>query len=400
VIPNSQFRFASRVSRFQGSAVRQMFHWATLPGMISLSAGSPAPELFPIESFRRACQQVIDHDAEGALQYGITEGFPPLREWIAGHMQSKGFSVTPEEVLITTGSQQAMDLLARVLVDKGDLVAVERPTFIATLQALDTCEAEFLSVSMDEQGMIVDDLRRRLGGPTPKLICAQPNFQNPSGVSMSLPRRMQLAHLAGEHGIPIVEDDPYSELIYEGEALPSIKSFDSQGLTVYLGSFSKILMPGLRVGWAAGPAALLEKMTVVKQSNDLHTDGFTQRVVNAMVRTGELPAHIERLRADYKGRRDAMLAALTEHFPSEARWTQPRGGLFVWVELPEWVNCADFMMAAVDKLVLFPPGGGFYRDGSGKNTMRLNFSNQPVDGICEGVKRLGLVVKEHLVQPR
>lgn len=388
--------FAARVARFQGSAVRQMFHWATLPGMISLSAGSPAPELFPVESFRRACQEVIDNDAQGALQYGITEGFPPLREWIAQHMQTKGFSVTPEEVLITTGSQQAMDLLVRVLIDKGDVVAVEKPTFIATLQALDTCEADFLSVPMDDQGMIVDELERHLVGAQAKLICAQPNFQNPSGVSMSLPRRMQLAHLAGQHGIPIVEDDPYSELIYEGEALPSIKSFDAEGLTVYLGSFSKILMPGLRVGWAAGAAALLEKMAVVKQSNDLHTDGFTQRVINAMLRTGELPAHIERLRTDYKGRRDAMLAALREHFPSEARWTHPRGGLFVWVELPEDINCADFMMAAVDKLVLFPPGGGFYRDGSGQNTMRLNFSNQPIDRMQQGVKRLGAVVKEHL----
>ena len=393
---NWEALFANRVSRFQGSAVRQMFHWATLPGMISLSAGSPAPELFPVELFRRACQEVVEGDALGALQYGITEGFLPLREWVVEHMQSKGVTVTPDEVLITTGSQQAMDLLVRVLIDKGDVAAVERPTFIATLQALDTCEAEFLSVPMDDQGMIVDELEARLKGANPKLICAQPNFQNPSGVSMSLPRRMQLAHLAGQRGIPIVEDDPYSELIYEGEALPSIKSFDTEGLTLYLGSFSKILMPGLRVGWAAGPLALLEKMGVVKQSSDLHTDGFAQRVVNAMVRSGELPGHIERLRTDYRARRDAMLAALTEYFPSEARWTHPRGGLFVWVELPEGVDCNDFMMAAVDKLVLFPAGAGFYRDGTGRNTVRLNFSNQPVDRIQEGVKRLGGVVKEAL----
>ncbi len=388
--------FASRVSRFQGSAVREMFHWATLPGMISLSAGSPAPELFPVEEFRRAVNQVLDEEPVGALQYGITEGYEPLREWIAGHLKSKGFSVGADEVLITTGSQQAMDLLVRILVDKGDVAVVERPTFIATLQALDTCEAEFLSAPMDEQGMIVDQLAGHLDGVRPKLICAQPNFQNPSGVSMSLPRRMQLAHLAVERGIPIVEDDPYSELIYEGEALPSIKSFDTAGLTLYLGSFSKILMPGLRIGWAAGPAEVLEKMAVVKQSNDLHTDGLVQRVVNRMVRSGELPGHIEKLRSEYRARRDAMLAALREHFPAEARWTHPRGGLFVWVELPEGVNCGDFMRAAVDRGVLFPPGAGFHRDGTGRNTMRLNFSNQPPDRIREGVKRLGEVVKEHL----
>ncbi len=341
--------FASRVSRFQGSAVREMFHWATLPGMISLSAGSPAPELFPVEEFRRAVNQVLDEEPVGALQYGITEGYEPLREWIARHLKSKGFSVSADEVLITTGSQQAMDLLVRILVDKGDVAVVERPTFIATLQALDTCEAEFLSAPMDEQGMIVDQLAKRLDGVRPKLICAQPNFQNPSGVSMSLPRRMQLAHLAVERGIPIVEDDP-----------------------------------------------LLEKMAVVKQSNDLHTDGLVQRVVNRMVRSGELPGHIEKLRSEYRARRDAMLAALREHFPAEARWTHPRGGLFVWVELPEGVNCGDFMRAAVDRGVLFPPGAGFHRDGTGRNTMRLNFSNQPPDRIREGVKRLGEVVKEHL----
>ena len=395
---SSAFRFANRVSRFQGSAVREMFHWATLPGMISLGAGSPAPELFPVEAFRRATNQVLDQEAVGALQYGITEGYMPLREWIAEHMQSKGFTVSADEVLITTGSQQAMDLLVRVLVDKGDLVVVERPTFIATLQALDTCEADFLSGPMDDQGLMVDELERRLAGALPKLICAQPNFQNPSGVSMSLPRRMQLAHLAGERGIPIVEDDPYAELIYEGEALPSIKSFDAAGLTLYLGSFSKILMPGLRIGWAAGPAEVLEKMAVVKQSNDLHTDGLVQRVVNVMVRSGELPGHIDTLRIEYRRRRDAMLSALAEHFPPEATWTHPRGGLFVWVELPEGVNCGDLMKPAVERLVLFPPGAGFFRDGSGQNTMRLNFSNQPAVQIEEGVKRLGEVVKEHLAK--
>ena len=392
----SAFRFAQRVSRFQGSAVREMFHWATLPGMISLGAGSPAPELFPVEDFRRAANEVLDKEPVGALQYGITEGYEPLREWIAQHMASKGFSVSADEVLITTGSQQAMDLLVRVLVDKGDVAVVERPTFIATLQALDACEADFLSAPMDEQGLMVDELERRLGGATPKLICAQPNFQNPSGVSMSLPRRMQLAHLAGERGIPIVEDDPYAELIYEGEALPSIKSFDTAGLTVYLGSFSKILMPGLRIGWAAGPVEVLEKMAVVKQSNDLHTDGLVQRVVNVMVRGGGLPAHIETLRAEYRRRRDAMLEALAEHFPAEATWTHPRGGLFVWVELPEGMNAGELVKPAVDRLVLFPPGAGFFRDGTGQNTMRLNFSNQPVDNIREGVKRLGQVVKEAL----
>ncbi|SRR5581483_5203957 len=389
--------FARRVARFQGSAVREMFHWAQLPGIISLSAGSPAPELFPVEAFRQAANQVLDEDPVGALQYGITEGYPPLREWIAEHLRGKGISVTADEVMITTGSQQAMDLLVRVLFDAGDLVVVERPTFIATLQALDTCEVEYLSAPMDGDGLIVDELARRLDG-RPKLICAQPNFQNPSGVSLSLPRRRQLAQLAAERHIAIVEDDPYSELIYEGDALPSIKSFDQAGLSIYLGSFSKILMPGIRVGWAAGPTAVLEKMAVVKQSNDLHTDGFMQRVVNLLVRNGQLPAHIDRIRKVYRERRDVMLHAIADHFPAEARYTQPRGGLFVWVELPAEVDCGRFVRPAVERLVLFTPGAGFHRDGTGQNTMRLNFSNVEPDRIQEGVKRLGAVVKEQLTK--
>jgi len=390
--------YASRIARFQGSAIREMFHWAQLPGMISLSAGSPAPELFPVEPFREAANYVLEHDAMAAFQYGITEGYVPLREWIAEQLISKGIHVGVDEVLITTGSLQAFDLLARVLLNPGDAVVVERPTFIGTLQALDSCEASYVSARMDEDGLIVDELDQQLAAAaqTPKLMCVQPNFQNPSGVSLSLERRKQLVQLASARGIPIVEDDPYAELIYEGAPLPAVKSFDTEDLSIYLGSFSKILMPGLRVGWAAGPRPVLEKMGLIKQGSDLHTDGYIQRVINHVVRSGFLPGHIKEIRAEYRKRLDTMLAALAEHFPPEARCTRPRGGLFVWVELPEGVNCNDFMRQAVDQGVLFPPGQGFFRDGTGQNTMRLNFSNQTPDKIREGVKRLAEVIRQHL----
>ncbi|MBV9120191.1 MAG: PLP-dependent aminotransferase family protein [Chloroflexi bacterium] len=390
--------YARRVERFRGSAIREMFHWAQLPGMISLSAGSPAPELFPVEEFKAACVKVLDEDAGPALQYGITEGYPPLREWIAEHMRSKGVHATADEVLVTTGSLQAMDLLSRVMLDPGDPVVVEAPTFIGTLQCVDASEARYVSIPMDDDGLLVDALERELGAldRPPKLLAVQPNFQNPTGVTLSLERRRRLVRLAMDRGIPFVEDDPYSELIYEGDPLPAIKSFDEADMSVYLGSFSKILMPGIRVGWAVGPKAVLEKMGLIKQGSDLHTDGFIQRVIVTMLRSGFLPAHIERLRADYKSRRDVMLEAIAEHFPPSVRCAHPRGGLFVWVELPAGSDCSLFMREAVDKLVLFPAGAGFYRNGQGQNTMRLNFSNQPPDRLREGIKRLGQVIRKHV----
>jgi 2-aminoadipate transaminase len=388
--------YAPRVARFQGSAIREMFHYAQVPGIIALSAGSPAPELFPVQQFRDACNQVLAEDAGPALQYGITEGYIPLREWIVEHMATKGIKVSLDEVLITTGSLQAMDLLIRVLVNAGDPVVVERPTFIGTLQALDAIEAEYVSANMDDDGLIVSELSSRLGamGRMPRLLCSQPNFQNPSGVSLSLDRRHELIALAARYDLPLVEDDPYAELLYDGEPLPPLKALDQRGQVVYLGSFSKILMPGLRVGWAAGPQELLEKMGLIKQGSDLHTDGFIQRVINVLVRSGFLPGHIETIRAEYRKRLTAMLEAVEEHFPPGVRFTRPRGGLFVWVELPQGMDTTKFVRQAVDRGVLFPPGAGFYRDGTGLNTMRLNFSNQPPDRIREGVKRLGVVIRE------
>ncbi|MGH2519392.1 MAG: PLP-dependent aminotransferase family protein, partial [Chloroflexota bacterium] len=386
-------RYAERVGCFQGSAIREMLHWAQLPGMISLSGGMPAPELFPVEAFRRFANQVLDEAPGQALQYGITEGFVPLREWIVEHLGRKGMSVSTDGVLITNGSQQAVDLISKVLINPGDTVAVERPSFIGALQAFESYQARFLSVDTDDEGLIVDDLRRLLAaGDQVKLVYAQPNFQNPSGVSMSAARRQQLAQLALEQGLVLLEDDPYAELIYEGDPLPPIKTYGASDQTLYLGTVSKIVAPGIRIGWVAGAPELVAKLALGKQCTDLHTDMFLQRIVNLYLRSGELPRHIATLQAAYRERRDAMLAAIAAHFPSEVRCTRPHGGLFVWARLPEGVNALNFIQEAVDQRVMFIGGAGFYRDGTGQNTMRLNFSNPPPDRIREGVQRLGEVV--------
>ncbi|HUZ77402.1 MAG TPA: PLP-dependent aminotransferase family protein [Chloroflexota bacterium] len=393
-------RYAERVGCFQGSAIREMLHWAQLPGMISLSGGMPAPELFPVEAFRRFANQVLDETPGQALQYGITEGFVPLREWIVEHLGRKGMSVSTDGVLVTNGSQQAVDLISKVLLNPGDVVAVERPSFIGALQAFESYQARFLSVNTDDEGLIVDDLRRLLaGGHQVKMVYAQPNFQNPSGVSMSAPRRQQLAQLALEQGLVILEDDPYAELIYEGDPVPPIKTYGASDQTLYLGTVSKIVAPGIRIGWVAGAPELVAKLALGKQCTDLHTDMFLQRIVNLYLRGGELPGHIATLQAAYRERRDAMLAAIAEHFPSEVRCTRPRGGLFVWAQLPEGVNTLDFIQEAVDQRVMFIGGAGFYRDGSGQNSMRLNFSNAQPDTIREGIARLGAVLKRHLATP-
>ena len=392
--------YAERVGCFQGSAIREMLHWAQLPGMISLSGGMPAPELFPVEAFRRFANQVLDETPGQALQYGITEGFVPLREWIVEHLGRKGMSVSTDGVLVTNGSQQAVDLISKVLLNPGDVVAVERPSFIGALQAFESYQARFLSVNTDDEGLIVDDLRRLLaGGHQVKMVYAQPNFQNPSGVSMSAPRRQQLAQLALEQGLVILEDDPYAELIYEGDPVPPIKTYGASDQTLYLGTVSKIVAPGIRIGWVAGAPELVAKLALGKQCTDLHTDMFLQRIVNLYLRSGELPGHIATLQAAYRERRDAMLAAIAEHFPSEVRCTRPRGGLFVWAQLPEGVNTLDFIQEAVDQRVMFIGGAGFCRDGSGQNSMRLNFSNAQPDTIREGIARLGAVLKRHLATP-
>lgn len=394
---------AERVERMHPSDIREILKYGAQADLISLAGGLPAPEVFPVDEYRRAFEWVLETNGRAALQYATTEGYAPLREWIASRMQAKGVACAAHDVLITNGSQQALDLVARVLINPGDRIVVENPSYLGALQAFSQYEPAYSVVPMDEDGMRMDALEQILAddraGRTPqriKFIYAVPTFQNPTGRTLTLERRRQLAALADRFGVPVVEDDPYGELRYAGEPLPLVKSFDTCGNVVYLGTFSKILAPGFRLGWVMGSPALLEVLTSAKQPSDLHTGIGPQMATHKVVEDGFVDRHVETVKALYRERRDVMLQAIEEHFPSEARYTRPRGGMFVWAELPERMNTRELLLEAVQEKVAFVPGQGFHADGSGTNTMRLNFSMVAPDKIREGVRRLGRAIQGYL----
>ncbi len=324
---------------------------------------------------------------------------------VARHTARYGISVTSENVLITTGSQQALDLVGKVFLNPGDHVLVERPTYVGALQAWNAYQAEYLAVRIDEDGMRTDELDTALRGG-PKFIYALPNFQNPTGVTLSLERRKALIRLADVHGVPILEDDPYGQLRYEGQHLPPLVTLDAEyrglpgagysGNVIYISTFSKTLAPGLRLGWIVGPPDVIQHLAQAKQGVDLHTSSFTQLLAFEVARSGFLDLHVRRLRRAYAERRDAMLSAMARSFPSNVHWTRPQGGLFLWVTLPESVDAAELLKRALAERVAFVPGAAFFPDGSGRNTMRLNFTSRPPSEISEGIARLGRVLSTTL----
>lgn len=393
-------RFAKRTATMKRSAIRELLKVGNRPGMISFAGGLPAPELFPIDEVEAATQRVLREHGRKALQYGETEGLAALRDWIAGKFSTAPVKLKRANVLITTGAQQGLDLLGRVLLEEGDKVVVENPTYLTTLMAWRPWGVEFLAAPTDAEGMRVDELRPLLG-QNPKVIYAQPNFQNPSGITLSMPRRRKLVDLARETNTPVVEDNPYGELWYDQEPLTSLLELDAransagelQSHVVYLGTFSKVLAPALRVGWTIADEALIDKMALAKQAADLQSSTFNQYIALEMVQRG---LDVAKLRSVYRERRDAMLEALKKHFPTGATWNRPAGGLFVWVTLPERIDAMALLPKAVEKNVTFVPGEDFHADHSGKNTIRLNFSNAGVDDIHVGIERLGGVIKEAL----
>jgi len=386
----------------RSSMVRELLKLTARPEVISFAGGLPGADLFPVDRFRDACRRVLDVHGAQALQYSTTEGELPLREMIARHTSRYGIGVTPDHVLITSGSQQALDLIGKVFLNPGDHVLVERPTYLGALQAWNAYQAEYLPVEIDEQGMRADDLESALRSG-PKFIYALPNFQNPTGVTLSLERRNALIRTADRYGVPILEDDPYGQLRYEGEHLSSLVTLDADyrglasdsysGNVLYLSTFSKTLAPGLRLGWIIGPLDVIRRLAQAKQGADLHTSTFVQLVAYEVARSGFLDQHVRRLRSAYMTRRDAMLAAMATHFPAGVRWTNPAGGLFVWATLPESMNAGDLLRTALAERVAFVPGAAFFPDGSGANTMRLNFTNASVAQIDEGIGRLGRVLR-------
>jgi 2-aminoadipate transaminase len=398
-------RYAQRTQRIGSSAIRELLKLTEKPDIISFAGGLPAPDVFPVEEFRAACERVLRDYGAQALQYSTTEGYLPLREQIARHTARYGINVGPENILITSGSQQALDLLGKVFINRGDRILVESPTYLGAIQAWNAYGAEYVTVPMDKNGMNIDYLEEALRSG-PKFIYVLPNFQNPTGVTLSLERRQKLVELADRYGVPIIEDDPYGQLRYEGEHLPSVVVLDDQyrgnnggyyhGNVIYLSTFSKILSPGIRLGWVIAPPEVIRKLVQAKQGTDLHTATFNQMVAHEVSRGGFLDQHIKVIRRVYKERRDVMLAAMDRHFPSEVDWTQPAGGLFLWGILPEYLNAADVLKDAVEQKVAFVPGAPFHPNGGGHNTMRINFSNASPEKIQEGIARLGHVLSEKI----
>lgn len=397
-------RFAQRTQRMSGSAIRELLKLTENPDVISFGGGMPAPDVFPVHEFAEACERVLrDHSAK-ALQYGATEGYMPLREMIARHSTRYGIGATPENILITSGSQQALDLLGKVFINRGDHILVEDPTYLGALQAWRAYGAEFVTVPMDEHGMMTDGLEAALR-TGPKFIYVLPNFQNPTGVTLSLERRRAVIELADRYGIPIVEDDPYGQLRYEGEHLPPVAALDSQyhdcgdtytGNVIYLSTFSKTLAPGLRLAWVVAPAEVITKLAQAKQGADLNTSTFNQIVAYEVARGGFLDQHIKLIRKVYSERRDVMLGALDSYFPPGVDWTKPEGGLFLWLILPEEVDTTALLRPALAENVAYVPGESFFARGGGKNTIRMNFSNANPEKINLGVSRLGRVFTENL----
>jgi 2-aminoadipate transaminase len=396
-------RFAQRTQRMASSAIRELLKLTEKPDIISFAGGLPAPDVFPVEEFTAACQTVLRDAGAQALQYSTTEGYLPLREMIARHTERYGIEITPENVLITSGSQQALDLIGKVFINPGDRILVEEPTYLGAIQAWNAYGAEYVTVPMDKDGMITDALEAALR-TGPKFIYVLPNFQNPTGVTLTTERRRQLVELADRYGVPIIEDDPYGQLRYESENLTPVVVLDSQyrengescyrGNVIYLSTFSKILAPGLRLAWVIAPPEVIRKLVQAKQGADLHSPTFNQLVAHEVSHGGFLDRHIHLIRRVYKERRDIMLGAMDSCFPPEVDWTQPQGGLFLWGVLPKALSSADVLKVAVEQKVAFVPGAAFHARGGGENTMRLNFSNATPDGIREGISRLGRVLQE------
>jgi len=400
-----EYRYAHRMKKMGSSVIRELLKFTEQPDIISFAGGLPAPEVFPVKEFQEACNYVLTEQGGQALQYGTTEGYMPLREMISRHTDRYSVKITVENIMITSGSQQALDFLGRLFINRGDYIVVESPTYLGALQAWNAYGAQYISVPSDEDGMIMDKLEEalRIG---PKFIYVLPNFQNPSGSTMSLERRKRLILLADQYGVPIVEDDPYGQLRYDGEHIPSVVYLDSRyrndgddkaeytGNVIYLSTFSKLLAPGLRLAWVIAPPQVIRKLVMTKQAADLHTSSFNQYVAYEVAKGGFLDEHVKVIRATYKERRDVMLEMMDEMFPPEVRWTKPLGGMFLWGRMPEDVDAAEVLKEALVRKVAFVPGAAFHPNGGGANTMRLNFSFSSPDVIREGITRLGTTLKE------
>ena len=388
-------RFSQSARRMTSSIIREILKMMADPELISFSGGMPAPEVFPIAAFREATQRVLDQDGARALQYSVTEGYPPLREYLADKMRREGADVRAENILIVNGSQQALDFVGRLFIDPGDTVLTGNPTYLGALQSWSSYGARYATVPVDENGMRAEEVDGVLARRDCKFAYVLPNFHNPAGVTLTEPRRKLLAEAAARRGVLIVEDDPYGELRFEGEPLKPIIAHDGDSV-LYLSTFSKTLSPGIRLGWIAAPQPVLAKTVQVKQASDLHTSILIQMVAYDLVSRGIMGPLIKQIQNLYRQRRDVMIAAMQEHFPQGVSWTTPQGGLFLWLRLPQEMDAMELLRKALQEKVAFVPGQVFFPNGGGENTMRLNFSVSTPDTIREGIRRLGKVLAEAL----
>jgi 2-aminoadipate transaminase len=387
-------RLSSGAKQITSSAIRDLLKITEQPEVISFAGGLPAPECFPTEELTAAAERVLVERPLAALQYGPTEGYRPLREFVATLMRGRGLSIPIEQVVMLNGSQQGLDAIAKLLIDPGALIVVEEPTYLGALQAWRPYSPKFITLPMDSDGLDVAALEHVLErGERPRFLYLVSCFQNPTGITPSLERKRALLEVAAKYGLPIVEDDPYGELYYEGARPPILAAIDAEmhgelRHVVYLSTFSKLLAPGLRVGWAVAPKELMGKLVHAKQGLDLHTGSLSQAVAYEACRDGLLGRHVPAIRATYHTRRDAMLAALEQHMPKEVTWTHPKGGMFIWLTLPAQLDSTTLLQASLEQKVAFVPGASFHANGGGANTMRLNFSHSAPERISEGVARL------------
>jgi 2-aminoadipate transaminase len=384
------FQQATRAVRMNPSIIREILKVTERPGIISLAGGLPSPETFPFEAMRAAADRVLRDSPREALQYAASEGYGPLRDWVADHLRAQGLRVEASQVLITSGSQQGLDLVGKILIDAGSAVAVESPTYLGALQAFAPYEPEFTAVACDDDGPLPDALAQARGA---RFLYVLPNFQNPSGRCMSAARRQAVVESAQALGLPLVEDNPYGDLWFEAPPPAPLSTRWSEG-SVYLGSFSKVLAPGLRLGYVAAPKELFPKLLQAKQAADLHTPSFNQRVVYEVIRDGFLLEHVPTIRARYRAQRDAMRTAMERHMPRGCRWKVPAGGMFFWVELPDGVDAMALLPRAVERGVAFVPGAAFYAGATRANTLRLSFVTVPPDRIEQGIALLGATLEE------
>jgi len=393
LVSGTEYAFAQRMQKTPKSFIREILKVTENPDIISFAGGLPNPELIDVDGIARAAKEVFENDGRTALQYSTTEGYPPLRRFIAERYKKRlGMEISPDEILITNGSQQCLDLIGKILINPGDRVAIERPGYLGAIQVFSLYEPVFVPIDLRNDGPDPEACKAAICKESPKLFYCIPNSQNPSGITYSPEQRQACAEILKGRRTIVVEDDAYGELQFSGTAYPPIKKL-LPDQTILTGSFSKIFSPGMRMGWVCAPKKIMEQLVIAKQASDLHSNYLSQRIASQYLETNDIDAHIKKIRAAYSMQRDCMVGALAEEMPSGITWTCPEGGMFVWVTLPAGMSAMDVFSAALKEQVAVLPGIPFYVDGGGTDTLRLNFSNASPERIREGVRRLGKVIR-------